>query len=177
MLPPPEPWVGWYEAIEDLIPTLPESKFAPWQLKRLRLADSTLVDSAGYVDDDGRLPVQRDASKPANTIIANHAQRPMRAFIVGGQFGKPDDGSGEPRPPQTRDKGEPVFTVTAQNKGDWRAWLSHGRVVKMTVRAVARLQSFPDSYIFPDSNRLACKIIGNAVPPLMYQKIVRGLVR
>lgn len=29
------PWVGWYEAIEDLIPTLPDSKFAPWQLKRL----------------------------------------------------------------------------------------------------------------------------------------------
>ena len=215
MLPPPEPWVGWYEAIEDLIPTLPASEFAPWQLKRLSLIDSTLVDSAGYVGADGRLPVQRDASKPANTIIANHAQRPMRAFLmmtgatsshpetgrtrllaprqpantvcasavrgraflVGGQFGKPHDGSGEARPPQTRDKEEPIFTVTAQNKGDWRAWLSCGRVVKMTVRALARFQSFPDSYIFPDSNSLACKIIGNAVPPLMYQKIVAGLVR
>ena len=34
-LPPPVPWVGWYAAIEDLIPTLPESKLAPWQLARL----------------------------------------------------------------------------------------------------------------------------------------------
>jgi len=45
----------------------------------------------------------------------------------------------------------------------------------MTPRALARFQSFPDDYILPDSNRLACKIIGNAVPPLMYQKIVVGL--
>lgn len=30
-----ERWIGWYEAIEDLIPTLPESAFAPWQLQRL----------------------------------------------------------------------------------------------------------------------------------------------
>ena len=29
------PWIGWYAAIEDLIPTLPDSQFAPWQLKRL----------------------------------------------------------------------------------------------------------------------------------------------
>jgi hypothetical protein len=32
-------WVGWYEAIEDLIPSLPESSFAPWQLKRLHEVD------------------------------------------------------------------------------------------------------------------------------------------
>jgi len=34
-LPPNESWRGWYEAIEDLIPTLPETQFAGWQLKRL----------------------------------------------------------------------------------------------------------------------------------------------
>ena len=28
-------WTGWYEAIEDLIPTLPESQLAPWQIRRL----------------------------------------------------------------------------------------------------------------------------------------------
>lgn len=198
MLPPPESWVGWYEAIRDLIPTLPESEFAPWQRMgyiqqsafqestqgatetsmRTIINESVLVDSAGYPNTDGEIvPVTRCASRPANTIVANHARRPMRAFIVGGQFGKPDDGSGEPRPPQTRNKLEPVFTVTARNKGDWRAWLSWGRVVKMTPRALARFQSFPDSYILPDSNRLACKIIGNAVPPLMYQKIVVELLR
>jgi len=29
------PWVGWYEAIADLVPTLPETQFAKWQLERL----------------------------------------------------------------------------------------------------------------------------------------------
>ena len=28
-------WVGWYEAIADLIPSLPESKLAQWQIDRL----------------------------------------------------------------------------------------------------------------------------------------------
>jgi DNA (cytosine-5)-methyltransferase 1 len=35
MLPAPVAWRGWYGAIEDLIPTLPESAFADWQLARL----------------------------------------------------------------------------------------------------------------------------------------------
>ena len=44
-LPEPVPWVGWYEAIADLLPTLPESKLAPWQLARLpqELKSSLLV--------------------------------------------------------------------------------------------------------------------------------------
>jgi DNA (cytosine-5)-methyltransferase 1 len=170
-LPPKEKWVGWYAAIEDLIPTLPESRFADWQLARLSLDVTTLVDSAGYVDADGRLPVQRQASQPANTIVSNHSIRPMRAFILGGQYGQPQNVPD--RTAQRRDEGEPIFTVTAVNKGDWRAWLSAGRVVAMTSRALARFQSFPDSYQLPDHNGLAVRGIGNAIPPLMYQKIIK----
>jgi DNA (cytosine-5)-methyltransferase 1 len=29
------PWIGWYEAIADLLPSCPETKLAPWQIKRL----------------------------------------------------------------------------------------------------------------------------------------------
>ena len=212
-LPPPEPWVGWYEAIEDLIPTLPESRFAPWQLARMELDGTMLVDSAGYPDASGaRVPVMRRADMPTNTVIANHAQRPMRAFIVdggnagraptvglqnepmftvdamrnskhprraflvGGQFARPANGSGEPRPAQVREQSEPTFTVTAVNKGDWRAWLTQGKVVQMTPRALARFQAFPDSYTLPDNRVLACRVIGMAVPPLLYQKIVGQLL-
>ena len=211
LLPLPEPWVGWYEAIEDLIPTLPESKFAPWQLRGLECKSTMLVDSAGYLDTDGdRIPVTRSPDKPANTIIANHARRPMRAFIVdgahssrpptvrrddepmftvdaarntrnprraflvGGQYARPADGG--PRPVQTREPDEPTFTVTATNKGDWRAWLEHGRVVQMTPRALARFQTFPDSYILPDKKALACPVIGMAVPPLLFQKLIAQLL-
>ena len=153
-LPAPEPWVGWYQAILDLIPTLPESEFAPWQMARLEIDGSTLVDSAGYVDNDGRLPVQRPSSEPANTIVANHAQRPMRAFIIGSLNAGQEWRRDQPPPEKP-------------------GWLSQGRVVKMTPRCLARFQSFPDSYRLPDRNGLACRVIGNAVAPLMYEKIIR----
>ena len=178
-LPSPEPWIGWHEAVEDLILTLPESKFAPWQLAGMptELRESLLVDSAGYSNQDGmRIPVMREADEPANTVIANHAQRGIRAFLVGGQFAQPKNGSGKPRSVQMRMQDEPAFTVTAVNKGDWRTWLARGRVVQMTPRALARFQSFPDEYILPDSKTLACKVIGMAVPPLLYRKIAIQLL-
>ena len=202
-LPAPEPWRGWYVAIEDLIPTLPVSEFAPWQKARLGEVRSTIMLAQGGYD---RNVVKVDTMEPSFTVTANSNQGGLRAFIlsnaatewgdglrrgdepvytvteqsdgrtrafvVGGQFGKPADGSGELRIPQVKNEDDPIFTVTAQNKGDWRAWLSQGRVVKMTPRCLARFQSFPDSYALPDAKGLACQVIGNAVPPLLYRKLV-----
>lgn len=207
-LPPPELWIGWYKAIEDLIPALPESKLAPWQLARLpaELYESLLVDSAGWRDG----VVTRHPDEPANTVVANHSRRPMRAFLigsqnagqewssgvrpedtpamtitakqepraslVGGQYARPANEGSRPRPVQTRDPDEPAFTVTAQNKGDWRGQLAPGRIVQMTPRALARFQSFPDSYRLSGNRRLDCKVIGMAVPPMLYEKLVAQLV-
>jgi len=209
-LPAPEPWRGWYGAIEDLIPELPESKFAPWQLARLpELAHTFLMPGGnasnenytrtacepaitiGDINRVGNIPrafilaqggydgnvVGAEADSPIFTVTANSNQGGIRAFVVGGQFGKPSDGSGELRIPQVRNEEAPIFTVTAKNEGDWRARLSRGRVVKMTPRCLARFQSFPDSYALPDANGLACRVIGNAVPPLLYERLVGNLVQ
>lgn len=140
-LPAPEPWIGWYESISDLIPTLPESKFAPWQLRGLRaLWETTLVDSAGYPGADGeRIPVTRRAEEPANTILANHGGRGIKAFVVDG--------------------------ASAQ-----------GRVVQMTARCGARFQGFPDEYRLPENKALVWRVIGMAVPPLLYQRIIAQLL-
>ena len=54
---------------------------------------------------------------------------------------------------------------------------TRGRVVAMTPRCLARFQSFPDSYELPESKTLAAKGIGNAVAPLMYQRILEGLTQ
>ncbi len=56
------------------------------------------------------------------------------------------------------------YAQSHQPGGRPRAWLSRGRVVSMTPRALARFQSLPDSYVLPEKKSLACKGIGNGVP-------------
>lgn len=169
-LPPAEPWVGWYQAIEDLIPTLPESRFAKWQLDRLpEDVQTLLLDSKNMNQEFGKL--YRQGIEPAVTVTTDH---PPRAFLVDGKLST----SGDEKSLQIHDAVEPSGTVVSSHSAyrDARAWLSRGRVVKMTTRALARFQSFPDTYELPDNNALACKGIGNAVPSLMYQKIIRQMV-
>lgn len=291
-LPAPLPWVGWYAAIEDLIPTLPESKFAEWQLARLPEAFAGEFYTVPQQSDDKKTergygcprrspdepaltvtasqrPVWykaflmsktadkygdglRMAGEPAHTIGAN--EHGSRAFLVGQQYDRP---AGDPnRAPQIAGANEPAMTVTAsltskgkmphafiingremhdyrdrndvtlregdapiftlsatsnpnrykafivdgkpanyagelqivdadepvvtvtssQTRHPFRAWLSQGRVVAMTPRALARFQSIPDWYELPAKAGLACKIVGNAVASKMYQAVAEGLM-
>lgn len=168
-LPPKEQWVGWYQAVEDLIPTLPPSQFAPWQLARLpeNIVDTFIMEPTEMRDNGATH--RRD--EPIMTIKASRHEN-FRAFIVDGINGTSFD-----KDITTRDANEPMFTVTSNiSKGMSRAWLARGQVVKMTPRALARFQTFPDWYTLPASNTLACKGIGNAVPPLFMAKMYRGLV-
>lgn len=163
-LPQPEKWVGWYEAIEDLIPGLPDSHFSAWQVVRLPEKMKTFAIGSAI-----SAPISIGA-EPIDTITLDNGTR-YRAFLVEskniqewGDSKRADD--------------EPAMTVTTDPKESHRpkAWLSQGRVVSMTPRALARFQGIPDSYILPDSKALACKIIGNGVSPLLYQKIIGPMV-
>jgi len=132
------PWVGWYEAIENLIPTLPDSQFAPWQLARI---NSLLFDM-------------------------------RKSFLVNGALS-----GGDEKTLQIHSYDEPTGTIvsTINSVKDTRAWLSSGRVVKMTPRALARFQSFQDSYKLSGNNVLDCKGIGNACPPKLFEAIYRQI--
>lgn len=165
-LPSPVEWRGWYSAIEDLLPSLPDSRFAPWQMERgvLELCETTLVGAGGY---DGTV-VEREAGEPAFTVTANRNQvSQIKAFIVNGQNSS--------RALTVRQIHEPMFTVTASHDKCAVRAVIPGRIVQMTPRCLARFQSLPDSYILPDDKTLAVRVIGNAVPPLMYRRIVESL--
>lgn len=190
-LPPKERWIGWYEAIEDLIPTLPESKFADWQLARLP------EELTQFLQGNGTRSMPVPDNEPANTITSNSNQMGVRAFLVEGDaagdrclticetdapaFTVKTAGGGRVHraflynPAHDDDlngQDEPAPTISTSHEcGKYRAWLSQGRVVSMTPRALARFQSFPDWYKLPENKTLAGKIIGNAVPPRLYERI------
>lgn len=204
-LPDPVPWKGWYEAIADMIDTLPESHFAPFQIDRLpEDVQAFLVRVQGQNGDGNSRP-----HEPAPTITSGHASGKYRAFLIEPKNIHPNGSvttrwdsqpshtvtavdrpchvpvaylvDGKPNSSgstgDSRSAEEPSFVVAgSHNKQSVRAWLSSGRVVSMTPRALARFQSVPDDYALPE-RRLACKVVGNGVPCLLAQRIGESLIR
>lgn len=197
-------WVGWYKAIEDLIPLLPETQLAPWQLARMPdVLNRTMVLAQGGYDNQ---IVSRNDYEPIFTITANNNQAQMKAVLVTGMHNMARDATilTESQPCATvicgfghrpshmpfallvdgtgnsyctkltiRDSAEPAFTVTAsQLKHPARVALE-AKTVSITPQCLARFQSFPDSYIWPNQS-LAVKMIGNAVPPLLYAAVAKS---
>jgi DNA (cytosine-5)-methyltransferase 1 len=107
------PWVGWYAAIEDLLPTCPESKLAPWQVKRLpkNIVDAVctgyvLVGVQGYQGSIQYLGADEPAFVPNTTSGAGA----YRAILVEG------DAAGE-RPPATLPPDAPSFAIKTASGG------------------------------------------------------------
>lgn len=232
-LPERVPWVGWYAAIEDLLPTLPDSQLAPWQVARMpkEFTETLMINSENAGQEWGGIRSwssqamtmstgsinpravlvsngtygdgMAQGADPAGTVTPQQVGR-SRAVLVSKTADKFGDGQRtEHEPAQTiganehgskailtsgalgsngtvwsnRNGDEPSPTVTtSHNNGDIKGVLP-SRVVAMTPRCLARFQSFPDWYQLPAKRTLAALGIGNAVPPLMYQRILEGLVQ
>lgn len=199
-LPPKVKWVGWYQAIEDLIDTLPDDRFADWQIARLPKGIGSRLFTNGSFD--GQV-IFAEKEEPANTITANTNQTALRAFIYDSinyssntvrtadmPVFTTTGYSAKHQPPRAfivdgqtivgermtiREGHEPLMTLTASNsKHPARAWLSQGRVVRMTPRCGARFMSVSDWYVLPDKTGLAWKILGNGVPSLFYQRVAEA---
>lgn len=136
-----------------------------------------LVQVQGEGGDGIRL-----SSEPMQTVTANHGAGKYRAFLLSGGGAIPKallvDGantSGEKL--IIRADSDPALTVTTGGtKHPVRVLLEQGRVAAMTPRALARFQSFPDTFELPDNPRLAAKGIGNALPPQLYTRIIHSLL-
>lgn len=188
LYPEPVKWVGWYEAIEDLIPTLPDAEFAPWQLARLPKEYKDFMIGKGTYSSS----IERE--QPAQTITANNNQSAVKAFIMSSgnnSFQDAKEGAGvryAAEPVMTmmagkteakikafvidsgnsrvdkkltlREHDDAMFTVmSSMDKTPVRGFVGAGRIVKMTVKALGRFQTVPDWY-----KGLTVRINGNGVP-------------
>lgn len=198
------PWIGWYEAIEDIIDTLPESQFAQWQIDRLNdskvFKNDFMITSGGSYSATPRYKTQPHPTivvghssvakaylihgANSNSNVKRHIQKDMPSMTIGSGDGLSheaflvDRATGSYGKSVTVKKStQPSLTVTAtQEKRPLKAWLNQGKVVKMTPRAIARFQDFPDSYELPDKKSLACEGLGNAVPPKLEEVNLKSVL-
>jgi DNA (cytosine-5)-methyltransferase 1 len=83
-LPQPVKWVGWYEAIQDIVHTFPETTFANWQLARLPQEAKDFIfnenrNSMAWIQEADVIGRER----PYATVVSN--KHLPKAFIVGQQ--------------------------------------------------------------------------------------------
>ncbi len=200
------PWVTWYDAVEDLIPGLERGEFAPWQQKGLPEKYRTFLLGNGtrnkpkspdqpadtitanrnqlrlkaFIIDGansrGGRPTVRSVDQPMFTVTASALDKnsPPKSFVVGGRYQTPNNG--KPRTVQNRDDRQPIWTQTANEHLDTRAYLTENDYIVVTdIRCLARFQGFPDWFEYPEDRRLACRGNGNAVPPPLAAAIIRSL--
>jgi DNA (cytosine-5)-methyltransferase 1 len=133
--------------VESLRSEYPSNNLLPWL---------TVRDAIHDLPD----PLRRDTSR----TIPNHLHNPgARAYY--GHTGSLLD--------------FPAKTLKAGSHGvpggENMLAYSNGKVRYFTVRECARLQSFPDHYLFPDVWCAAMKQLGNAVPVLLAEIMARSI--
>lgn len=142
---PLAPVVSWKEAIADLIPNLKPTKLTGWQY-------SAICKKTGHLPTEINLPdlvIQRSGARKKDGIPNN----------------------------TIRLADEPMFTIKAMS-GKVRVSVKQSTVVisgqpyEADPHCLARWQSIPDSYQLSGNLIFDTMAIGNAVPPLMLQKII-----
>jgi len=82
------------------------------------------------------------------------------------------NGNGQGDETSIREK--PGYTVRANAKSRVQFHYSIDR--RLTVRELARLQTFPDDFVFPHSATSNVMQIGNAVPPMLAYKVANRIL-
>jgi DNA (cytosine-5)-methyltransferase 1 len=73
--------------------------------------------------------------------------------------------------------GEPAWTLTAHMKKDGLAYIHPLQNRSISVREAARIQSFPDDFVFLAPMTRMFELVGNSVPPLLAEAVAEPLVK
>ena len=172
-------------------PHFPEPKYTPEKYRTCRDAISDLperTDRLGEETDEYSGPPRTEYQKLMrgdNTVLHNHVATDHKQFVKdtialvpeGGNYKDLPPGWGESRKfhmAWTRlDGNAPSRTVDTGHRNIFHYELN--RIP--TVREDARIQSFPDDFVFTGTKTQQSRQVGNAVPPLLGQALGEELLR
>lgn len=128
-------------------------------------------------------PKPLDAVTPCGSVflrpignVKNHITREHTAESIGRYMKLPYGGRDKLGRVDRLDPRLPSKTVIAGGtKGGGRSHLHPFAPRTLSVRECARLQTFPDNYIFTGSNARQFTQVGNAVPPLLAYKLAMAI--
>ena len=143
----------------------------------LNLKQEKIVSIKEAIDDLPQLESGQTSSIPNHSAM-NHSKQMLykMSFIKDGgdRFDIPEDirpKSGDVRKYIRYNSSKPCFCVT----GDMRKIFHYEQNRALTSRELARIQSFPDDFIFEGNSIDIQQEIGNAVPPKLAYKIAKKL--
>lgn len=171
--PESKPRKGWYQAISDLIPEMSDCELADWQIKRLNelgyLPEKALIDIGKQLI---RQATVRESNDPSFTIVSGHVNSHSPILLI------PRAGACIKNIlPTPQNKPCPTIRAMKDVSTHWADIVQGSQIKRISQKATARLQTFPDSYQFPESKTLSQQIIGNAVPPLLAKELGLAILK
>lgn len=106
-----------------------------------------------------------DLLRPGRSVFPNQDQY-FKAAKAGNGHGQGDE--------KTPRDG-PAYTIRANSKS--RVQFHYSRPRRLTVRECARIQTFPDTFLFPFPATTNMRLIGNAVPPVLGHVVAQQVAK
>ena len=150
---PKLPWIGWYEAIADLIPNLKKTHLTNNQ--KARVEEKFSVTKYKFLIDtkntrQGKSTI-RPGDSPAFCVVSSGIPKALLVQRIGYSLH-----------PQAREALTPSLTVMASWAEERKNYLNcvlDGEVYSLNHLTLARFQSFPDWYKWSSSTKVNVKII------------------